>query len=103
MTSWTVILGAAAGSYLLRVSMLSILAGRSVPDWMDRALTVVGPAAMGAIAAGMLFVEGGSASVGVDPRLIAAAAGFVVVRRTGRMTDSLVVGFPMLWILTALV
>ena len=102
MTSWIVVLGAGIGSYVLRVSMLSVLAGRTVPAWMDRALTVVGPAAMGAIAAGMLLVEKGSPALAIDPPLVAAAVGFAVASRTGRMTDSLVVGFPVLWVLTAL-
>lgn len=102
MTSWTVILGVAVGSYALRLSMLSVLAGRTVPGWIDRCLTVVGPAAVGAIAAGMLFVERGQRSLSLDPMLIAAVSGYIAVRRTGRMTDSLIVGFPVLWIATAL-
>ena len=34
--------------------------------------------------------------------LIAAAAGFIAARRSGRMIDSLVVGYPVLWAVTAL-
>ena len=80
--------------------MLSFLAGRTVPRWADRLLSAVRPAAVGAISAGLLFVEQGHASLSLDPRLAAVAAGFVTVHRTGRMTDSLLVGFPVLWVLT---
>ena len=102
MNSWTVILGAALGSYLLRVSALSLLADREVPSWLDRALAVVGPAAMGAIAAAMLLTDEGEPALAISPELIAAGLAFAVVRRTRRMTDSLVVGLPVLWILSGL-
>ena len=102
MNSWTVIVGAALGSYLLRVSALSLLADREVPAWLDRALAVVGPAAMGAIAGAMLLTENGEPVLAVSPELISAGLAFAVVRRTRRMTDSLVVGLPLLWVLTIL-
>jgi branched-subunit amino acid transport protein len=104
VTSWIVILGAAGGSYALRLSMLALLGGRErqLPTWVDRCLTVVGPAATGAILGGMLLVDHGQASLTVHPQLIAAAVAFAAVRRSGRTSDALLVGFPVLWMTTAL-
>ena len=103
MTSWIAILGAGGGTYLLRISMLSLLTGRTIPPRVDRLLAAVAPAAVGAIAAGLVFLDHGDRAISLDARLFAAAAAFVIVRRTGRISDALVVGFPVLWIATAVI
>jgi branched-subunit amino acid transport protein len=90
---------AAAGSYALRVAMLVLLAGRTLPRTMATSVGLVGPAAAAALTVGALMGRGGLAGL---PTIVACLAAFAVVRRTRQMTHALVVGFPLIWVLAAL-
>jgi branched-subunit amino acid transport protein len=87
---------AAVGTYALRASMLVGLAGRSVPAAVQARLALVGPAALAALCAASLAPGPGRAVVPAD--VLAAAAAFVAVRRSGSVVHAFVVGLPVLWL-----
>jgi branched-subunit amino acid transport protein len=102
VTALTVILAIAAGTYAMRLSMFALMSSRPVPERVDRALRLVGPAAVAALVATMAFSSGGSHSSRPPAELIAIAAAVLVVRRTGNVTHAFAVGLPAMWVLTPL-
>ncbi|SEJ63409.1 AzlD domain-containing protein [Demequina mangrovi] len=59
MTAFLVFTFAAIGTYLIRLSGISLLGGdRDLPPAVTRALNLVGPAAMAAIVANSLLLDG---------------------------------------------
>jgi branched-subunit amino acid transport protein len=99
MSALVVFAVVAAGSYLLRLTMLVVLEGRSLPRVMATPVGLIAPAAVGALAVGALAGHGHVADV---PTIVASIAAFAVVRRTHNMTYGLLAGFPVLWLLHAL-
>jgi branched-subunit amino acid transport protein len=102
MTALVVFLAIGAGSYALRASMFLVLADRSVPPWAERAMGLVGPAAIAALVASAMLTADGAVRAAPVAELLAVAAGFYVVRRTGNVLHALALGFPIIWIATAL-
>lgn len=93
--TWIIVLAVAVGTYAIRSSMLA-MSNRQLPQPVTNRLALVAPAALGALAISAISHD-------VDLAVIAASAtGFVVVRRTGNVNHALIVGFPLLWLLTAL-
>ncbi|WP_062304817.1 AzlD domain-containing protein [Demequina subtropica] len=59
MTAFLVFTAAAVGTYLIRLSGVALLGGdRELPPGVTRALALVGPAAMAAIVANALLLDG---------------------------------------------
>lgn len=102
MTALVVILAVAAGTYALRVSMFVLLADRTVSPGVERAMGLVAPAAIAALVAAALFTADGSVAAAPVGEVLAVAAGFAVVRRTGNVLHALTVGFPVVWISSAI-
>jgi branched-subunit amino acid transport protein len=102
MTAWLVILAVGAGSYALRSSMLVLSSSRELPARVEAALSLVAPAAVGALVATMLFTGDGEVAALPWPELVAVGCGFLAVHRTGNVLHAFVAGMPVLWVLTAL-
>ncbi|MFK8023798.1 MAG: AzlD domain-containing protein [Ilumatobacter sp.] len=102
MNAWIAILGVGFGTYALRSTMFMVLRDRAVPGWAERPLTHLGPAAIGALLASMMFVAQQSPTMPRVGALAALTAGFAVVRRTGNVVHALTVGLPVLWIVDRL-
>ena len=102
MTALVVIVAIGLGTYALRASMFVFVGGRSLPARVDDALHLVGPAAVAALVATMTFSHAGSIDLRPAPELVAIAAGYLAVRRTGNVVHAFVVGLPTLWVLTPL-
>ena len=100
MNAWVAIVAIGLGTYLMRVSMFLVVGERELPGWVMRCLDLVGPAAVAAIVASMVFVHDEVVGAAVAPTL-AVVAGFLVVRRTGNVLHAFVVGLPTFWLLTA--
>lgn len=99
MSTLTVVIAAAVGTFALRASMLVALAGRRIPASVQSRLVLVGPAAIAALCA---------ASLGPGPgrhvswaEVLAAGAAFVAVRRSRNVLHAFVVGLPVLWLAQA--
>lgn len=101
MTAWAVLLTVGLGTYLFRAVMFVVLGRHSLPAWTDRPLAFVGPAAIGALVGGLLLTSGGRFAPAGGVELAAAAAAFVVARRTGDVARGLLAGFVVLWVLSA--
>lgn len=89
---------AAAGSYLLRATMLVVLGGRRLPASLATPVGLIGPAAVGALTVGSMSSHGHVAEM---PTIAGSVVAFVVVRRTGRLTHGLLAAFPLVWLLHA--
>jgi branched-subunit amino acid transport protein len=103
MTVWLVILAVAAGSYGLRATMLVAVDPQRLPRWVDHAFTFVAPAMAGALVAMMAFTREGGVDPAPVPEIAAMVAGFLAVRRSGKIIHALVAGMPTLWALRILV
>ena len=60
----------------------------------------VGPAALAALTAMLLFTQGGTLRAVPVAELVAIVAGTLAVRRTGAVAYAFVVGLPVFWLLT---
>ncbi len=95
-------LGAAAGSYLLRVSFVALF-GRmeEVPPRVERTLALVPPAVLAALVVPELLLQGGALAVSLDNhRLLAGALAAVVAWRTEDMLATVAVGMGALYALS---
>ena len=98
MSAWIVILAVAAGSYALRVSMFVFLGGRDLPAWASTPMSLVAPAAIGALTASVVFVADGATHAVPVPEMVAIVFGFVAARRTGNVMHAFTVGLPAFWL-----
>ena len=64
-------------------------------------MSLVGPAAIAALAASMAFTDRGAASAAPLAEVVALAAGFVAVRRTGNVMTAFLAGMPVFWLVSA--
>lgn len=100
MTAWLVVVLVGLGTYGFRALTFGVVGERGLPDWTHRPLSFVGPAAIGSLVGGMLLTELGRIEVAGPAEVVSAVAAFVAVRRTGNVVHALVVGFPVLWMLS---
>jgi branched-subunit amino acid transport protein len=69
---WTVILAVGIGTYLMRLSFLALIGGRTIPDWAMRLLRYVPVAVLPALFA-PLVVWPAATGGAVEPARLAAA------------------------------
>lgn len=100
------IVALAVATFSMRLSFLALWAHGNLPSWLTRALAYVPAAAMAAIVAPIVF----PAAIGLAeslpsfdlPRLIAAAAAFVIAYFTRSTLLTIVLGMATLWGVQAL-
>jgi branched-subunit amino acid transport protein len=100
MTPYLVVLAVGLGSYAFRVSML-VVAARStsgLPPVVERAARHAVPVSFAALATSALADSGGNGSL---VPLLGVAAAVVAVRRTGSPHAALLVGLPVVWLVSA--
>lgn len=91
----------AVGTYVLRALPLLVLADRTLPLVVQRALRYVGPAVLAALV--VVSVTATGDGWGIDlPELAALVAAGVVARLTRNLIWSLVAGMSALWVLLAI-
>ncbi len=91
----TVVLG--LGTYLSRASFILLLADRTVPPRLAKALRTVGPAVLGSLVGAILVGDDGLAGLAPSPEVIALAAATGVAWWTRNMTWTLVAGMVVVW------
>lgn len=106
MRLWLVVLGAAIGSYLLRVSFVTLF-GRldEVPARVERTLAFVPPAVLAALVAPELLLAGGGGELAVslaNHRLLAGVFAAGVAWRTEDLFATVVAGMGALYVLSFL-
>lgn len=89
---WTVILGLAGLTYLNRISFLVLLAGRTVPGWIQRALGFVPSAVLPALIAPMVLFDRDSGGFNPPVVWMAALAALAVGIATRHLLLTIVVG-----------
>lgn len=102
MRELAVLLVIGAGTYLLRAAFL-LTADARPPAVLTRFLPYVGPAVLSAITVPLLVAPRGTVSLAETlPALAAAAATWVVWRRTEKLPHALLGGLGLWWVLTGL-
>ena len=96
--SWSVVLGLALGTFLIRYSFIGLFADRDMPAWLDRALKLMVPAIFAAIVfSGVAMLGGEVAGLAHWPRYAAAVAAVLAAALTrGHMLVTLGVGMATL-------
>ena len=104
MNAWFVVLAAGLGSYMFRLSVVTLADRITMPASLERATDLIAPASFAAIAATGIA----NSCVGVSPTetlppLAAVAVAVVAVARTGSSSAAVLAGMPVLWLGFALV
>jgi branched-subunit amino acid transport protein len=104
MNAWLVVLAAGLGSYLFRLSVVTLADRITMPASLEQATELIAPASFAAIAAtGVANACVGVAPVETLPPLAAVAVAVVAVARTGSSHAAVLAGMPVLWLGSALV
>ena len=98
LESWTVVLGLALGTFLIRYSFIGLFADKDMPAWLERALKLMVPAIFAAIVfSGVAMVGGEIAGWTQWPRYAAAVIGLIAAIATrGNMLITLGAGLAAL-------
>ena len=98
LQSWSVVIGLALGTFLIRYSFIGLFADRDMPAWLDRALKLMVPAIFAAIVfSGVAMVGGEVAGWAYWPRYAAAFTALMAAILTrGNMLVTLGVGLAAL-------
>jgi branched-subunit amino acid transport protein len=99
---WLVVLGAALGTYVFRVSFVTLF-GRmdEVPPRVKRVLSFVPPAVLAALVLPEFVLQDGALAVGLaNDRLLAGLVAAVVAWRTENMFATVIVGMAVLYALS---
>ena len=96
--SWSVVLGLAIGTFLIRYSFIGLFADRDLPAWLDRALKLMVPAIFAAIVFSSVAMVGGEIAGWAHwPRYVAALLAFgAAISSRGNMLVTLGVGMAAL-------
>lgn len=91
----------AAGTLAMRASMVTLLAGVTIPHRVEQALALVAPSVLAGLVAQTLFLEGGELRP-LGSWYPAAALAAFVAWRTRSFGWTLVAGMACVWLLEAL-
>lgn len=101
-TTWLIILGLAAGTYLLRLSFIQAWQWIEVPPALARALRYVPPAVFAALVLPALTVSAGTIDLSPgNPRLVAGILAAAVAWYSRSVILTLCSGMAALWLLQA--
>ena len=96
-----VLAAAAIGTYIARSGLILLLADRSLPMFVERALANVGPAVLAALTINLAVGDGGVGSVALaEGAAIVVACAVALWRRD--LISTFVAGMLTLWILSAI-
>ena len=98
LQSWSVVLGLALGTFLIRYSFIGLFADKDLPAWLENALKLMVPAIFASIVfSGLVMVGGEVAGWTYWPRYAAASIGLVAaVLSRGNMLITVLVGMAAL-------
>lgn len=90
----------AVSTYLMRASLIVLLAGVTIPPGVERALRYVGPATLAALAMNLAFGGADGLHVGWVELVALAVAGAVALWRR-HLILAMLVGMVVVWVLGA--
>jgi branched-subunit amino acid transport protein len=97
---WVVIVGAAAVTFMLRVSFIALLGRTGMPPSVERALRFVPAAVLTAFVIPLLIYENGAMQVSLgNERLLAGLIAALIAWRSGSVLFTLGGGMAALWVL----
>jgi branched-subunit amino acid transport protein len=97
---WVVIVGAAAVTFMLRVSFIALLGRTGMPPSVERALRFVPAAVLTAFVIPLLIYENGAMQVSLgNERLLAELIAALIAWRSGSVLFTLGGGMAALWVL----
>jgi branched-subunit amino acid transport protein len=97
---WVVIVGAAAVTFMLRVSFIVLLGRTGMPPSVERALRFVPAAVLTAFVIPLLIYENGAMQVSLgNERLLAGLIAALIAWRSGSVLFTLGGGMAALWVL----
>jgi branched-subunit amino acid transport protein len=99
MNAWLVVLAAGLGSYLFRLSVVTLADRITLPASLERATELIAPASFAAIGATGIahsFVD--VSLIEALPPLAAVGVAVVAVARTGSSYAAVLAGMPVLWL-----
>lgn len=98
MTDLVAVLVVGVGTYATRASFIILLADRTLPPLLQRAVRNVGPAVLSALVASLLVGEEGIAALTPSVELASLAAASLVAWRWKNVIAGLAVGMAVLWL-----
>jgi branched-subunit amino acid transport protein len=104
MNDYLLVAIVAVGTFAMRASMVTLLAGVTLPQRVEQALGLVAPAVLGGLVAQTLILDGGAirAPDAWASWYVGVAAAAFVAWRTRSFAWTLVVGMGTVWLLSAL-
>jgi branched-subunit amino acid transport protein len=100
LTLWLTIVGAGAGTFVLRLSFIALLGRVEMPPFFRRVLRFVPAAVLTAFVIPLLFYENGALQVSLgNERLLAGLIAALIAWRTRSVLLTLGGGMATLWIL----
>ena len=103
MTVWLIMLGLAAGTFLIRASFILILGESEMDPRIARALRFVPGSVLSALVVPQILTRGNALRISMDnPQLIAAIVAAVIAWRTKNVVLTILGGMLVLWALQAL-
>ena len=100
---WVVIVGAAAVTFVLRISFIVLLGRTEMPPFVERALRFVPAAVLTAFVIPLLIYENGAMQVSLgNERLLAGLMAALIAWRTRNVLFTLGGGMATLWVLQAI-
>ena len=101
MNDFGLVLLLAGGTYLIRASLVVMLANVTIPERGQQALRLVAPAVLAGLVAQTLIISGGEFR-SFGSWYIAAAVAVIIAWRTRSVGWTLLAGMVAVWILEAL-
>jgi branched-subunit amino acid transport protein len=98
MNDFGLVLVLAGGTYLMRASLVVMLANVTIPERVEQALKLVGPAVLAGLVAQTLLIQGGEVRP-FGTWYLAAAVAVAVAWKTGSVAWTLLAGMAAIWIL----
>jgi branched-subunit amino acid transport protein len=103
MSTWIIIVGVAAATFLLRASFIVFADPQKFPKLFRQALAFVPPAVLAAIVAPGLAMPSGAFDLTLaNPRWLAGLVALAVATRVRHPIAPIAVGLPALWLLQEL-
>ena len=103
MTVWLIMLGLAAGTFLIRVSFILILGESEMAPRIARALRFVPGSVLSALVVPQILTRGNALQISIaNPQLVAAVVAALIAWRTKNVVLTILGGMLVLWGLQAL-
>lgn len=101
MTDLAIIITIGVGTYLLRLSFIGIIGGRTMPEWAMIPLRFVAPAVLAALVAPAVLLRDGSIDLlpATNPRALAALVALLIAWKTKNVVAVIVAGMAAVWLL----